>query len=170
MKTKRNLKLSLACLEQEQIIFDLLSSGRRYQRSLGFVQWEDGYPDIASVRSDILKQRANIFTVDGQVAGYISIGYSDEPAYMDIDGAFRLQGDYAVFHRITLSGDFRGQGLASELIRLAEDKAKSRVNYVRIDTHKDNEIMRKVVKRSGYVYCGTVKMRGSERYAFDKFI
>lgn len=170
MKKSAKLGLSLATIEQAQLCFDLLSSGREYQRQCGFVQWEDGYPQIETVQNDILNQKGYIFTVDGAVAGYISIGYSDEPAYQEIDGAFRAQDEYAVFHRITLGKEFRAKGLAREIIALAENHAKASVSYVRIDTHKDNEIMRKILQRCGYVYCGKVYLRGSERKAYDKFI
>ena len=40
---------------------------------------------------------------------------------------------------------------------------------LRIDTHRDNRIMRRLIEKSGFTYCGVIVLAdGSERLAYQK--
>ena len=43
------------------------------------------------------------------------------------------------------------------------------VYSIKIDTHEDNQIMRKMLSSTGFTHCGTILLRdGNKRLAFEK--
>ena len=44
-----------------------------------------------------------------------------------------------------------------------------RISNIRIDTHRDNRIMQKLISRSGFSYCGIILLAdGAERLAYQR--
>ena len=66
----------------------------------------------------------------------------------------------------------RGSGLSGKIIGFAADfaKEKGRVS-LRIDTHRGNAVMRRMLEKNGFKYCGIIHLEdGDERLAFQKII
>jgi RimJ/RimL family protein N-acetyltransferase len=161
--------LRKALPQELPICMEILASGREFQRAQGFVQWADGYPDSATVERDLLSGDGWFLCVDGEPAGYFYLGFTEDPSYPLIKGAWRYDGAYAVVHRIAIGSAYRGQGLTGETFRLIGELALSRgVEILRIDTLEENLRMRHVVEKNGFAYCGTVIQSGGDRMAFDK--
>ncbi len=162
-------ELSPAVPEELAVYMAILTAGREFQRQQGFVQWPDGYPDRGSVEEDIRTGKGYALRVDGQVAGYLYIGFDGDPAYPLIKGNWHEDGAYAVIHRIAMAPEFRGRGLADVAFRLVGEFALSKgVHWLRIDTDEKNLRMRHVLSKNGFAYCGTVIQGGGDRLAFDK--
>ena len=164
-----NYKLTLAQMKDFRQCMDILSDGREFQREQGFVQWEDGYPDEGSVLGDLQNGLGYVVKVDGTIAAYMYLGFDGDPAYPEIQGAWKYGEPYAVVHRIAIGSEFRGQGLGSITFRLVEDFCKSKGFYLlRIDTHRENKRMQHVLEKNGFIYCGIVIQNGGERLAYEK--
>lgn len=164
-------ELTLAQPEEFSQCMDILHGGREFQRSQGFVQWPDGYPDEDTVRADIENGVGYVLKVDGDIAAYLYIGFDGDPAYPDIKGAWRYAEPYAVVHRIAIGEAFRGQGMASVVFQMVEKFAAEHGVYVlRIDTDEQNKRMQHVLEKNGFACCGTVVQGGGDRLAFDKKI
>lgn len=164
-----NFELVPAVWEELNDYMEILNQGRRFQRWQGFVQWPDGYPDRATVETDLSSGKGYAFRVAGQLAGYLYIGFDGDPAYSQIQGNWHGEGSYAVIHRIAIAPDFRGRGLADAVFRLVATFVKQKgVNHLCIDTDAQNFRMRHVLEKNGFSYCGTVIQGGGERLAFDK--
>jgi GNAT superfamily N-acetyltransferase len=107
------------------------------------------------------------------VVGTVALSFDGEPWYDDIrDGEWMTNEDFLVIHRLAVSHDVRGTDLASGIMKQAEKLCTERgVRSIKIDTHEDNVIMQKFVKKNGFKYCGTVIL-GSEgkRLAFEKVL
>lgn len=161
--------LTPARWEELDAVMDILHNGRMFQRAQGFVQWDDTHPTREAVEEDIRSGNGYAIRVDGELAGYLCLGFDGDPAYPEIRGVWRFDGAYAVVHRMAIGPNHRGRGLTGEVFRLAGVIAKSRgVEILRIDTHEDNLRMRHVLEKNGFLCCGTVVQNGGERLAFDQ--
>ena len=135
----------------------------------GSQQWQDGYPNEDVIKQDITKGIGYVLIDDNIVAGYAAILFNDEPAYEQLKGTWLTNGDFAVVHRVAISDDYLGKGLAQKLFLFAEDLAKrNNIFSIKVDTNFDNIPMLKILEKLGYTYCGEVTFRGSFRKAFEK--
>lgn len=135
----------------------------------GSQQWQDGYPNEDVIRTDIAKGIGYVLTDDDTIAGYAAILFNDEPAYEHLNGAWLTNGGFAVVHRVAISNDYLGKGLAQKIFLFTEDLAiDNNIFSIKVDTNFDNIPMLKILEKLGYTYCGEVTFRGGIRKAFEK--
>ena len=180
-RSRRQLTGEVACrpvteedVEQVDLIF---RQARNYMRRHRLDQWQDVYPNADSVREDISRGEGWVMTYDGAVAGYFCLTDRPEECYGDItDGKWRQEGPYCVIHRSAVEASFRGSGMSDRLIAAAEDLTREKgIGDLRIDTHRHNEAMKKLLKRRGFQYRGNVLVDVAEghdprRQAFEKVL
>lgn len=153
-------------------IFD---EARESIRTLGINQWQNGYPHRDVIESDIAGGYSRIVSSDGKIVATFAIINDGEPTYDKIyDGAW-LTGetkDYVAIHRVAILISCRGQGIAAKIIAYAADTAKNLgFASLRIDTHRGNIVMRKMLEKNGFTHCGTIYLAdGDERVAYEKII
>jgi tRNA (guanine37-N1)-methyltransferase len=140
----------------------------------GVSQWQDGFPNRDVFLQDIQAGNCWLFTHDGQPAGCVSLYRQPEPDYDAIQGQWLTQGDYGTVHRLAVAEGYRGRGLATEMLTFMEDLLQG-LGYpsVRVDTHRDNQPMRKLLKKQGYTRCGVVYLtdtveEDNRRVAYEK--
>ena len=139
------------------------------RKNHGSQQWQDGYPNENVIKQDITKGIGYVLIDDNIVAGYAAILFNDEPAYEQLKGTWLTNGDFAVVHRVAISDDYLGKGLAQKIFLFTEDLAKgNNIFSIKVDTNFDNIPMLKILEKLGYTYCGEVTFRGSFRKAFEK--
>lgn len=135
----------------------------------GSQQWQDGYPNENVIRIDIEKGIGYVLTDDNTIVGYAAILFNDEPAYEQLNGTWLTNGDFVVVHRVAISDDYLGKGLAQKIFFFTEDLAiDNNIFSIKVDTNFDNLPMLKILEKLGYTYCGEVTFRGSMRKAFEK--
>lgn len=147
-----------------QAVLAIFDKAKDIMRSDGnSTQWGDGYPDAGIVRTDIIMGGAHIIEQDGKPVAYFALLPSPEPTYSSIDGKWLDDSSpYHVIHRIASSPE--SHGVFREII----EYALSVSGNLRIDTHRDNRIMRHVIERAGFSYCGVINLPdGSERLAYQ---
>lgn len=149
-------------------VMRVFSQARLAQRRAGFRQWEDGYPSIDVLKSDFDRAIGFILDDNGKTAGYIAIAaYDDE--YNRHTELWDVGKDYAVFHRIALSDDYRGKKLSGTLFDLAELQAlRTGAAFVRIDTGLENKPMQCILSKRGYTSLGRCDFIWGERLAYEK--
>ena len=122
-------------------VMDVVAQARRAIARLGIDQWQDGYPGREVIEADIARGIGYVFENEGAIAGYLALAPSPEPVYERIDGAWLANGEYLTVHRSCASEELaRSRGVAS----------------VRADTHRGNAVMRHLLEKRGFTYCGTV--------------
>lgn len=147
-----------------QAVLAIFDKAKDIMRSDGnSTLWGDGYPDAGIVRTDIIMGGAHIIEQDGKPVGYFALLPSPEPTYSSINGKWLDDtAPYFVIHRIASSPE--SHGVFREII----EYALSVSGNLRIDTHRDNRIMRHVIERAGFSYCGVINLPdGSERLAYQ---
>lgn len=152
-------------------IWSILQQAIIRRRLDGSRQWQDGYPNEEVVKHDIEKGVGYVLTVDEVVAGYAAILINDEPAYNDLNGNWITNGDFVVLHRLAVSDDFLGQGIATRILIHTEFLAfENDISSIKVDTNFDNAPMLKIFEKLSYQYCGEVTFRGGVRMAFEKVL
>lgn len=152
-------------------IWEMLQDAIERRRVDGSDQWQDGYPNLEVVLTDVEEGHGFVLIENNLVVAYAAVFLNDEPAYENIEGEWLTNGDFFVVHRVVVSKNALGTGKAKELINAIENLAKeNEIPSIRMDTNFDNPAMLSIIEKLGYQYCGEVAMRGSARRAFEKII
>ena len=164
-----NYHFRKASVSEVPQIWEIIQQAIVRRKNDGSQQWQDGYPNEDVIKQDITKGIGYVLIDDNIVAGYAAIVFNDEPAYEQLKGTWLTNGDFAVVHRVAISDDYLGKGLAQKIFIFVEDLAKgNNIFSIKVDTNFDNIPMLKILQKLGYTYCGEVTFRGSFRKAFEK--
>ncbi|MGC5745774.1 GNAT family N-acetyltransferase [Chryseobacterium sp. NFX27] len=164
-------KLRKAEIDDRDVIWGIIQQSIERRKQDGSTQWQNGYPNLGTVESDIAKGFGYVLTVDGEIAVYAALILNDEPAYSTIEGAWLSDREFVVVHRVAVDGKFAGQGMVKKLFDHIEDFTKSHgIQSIKVDTNYDNMTMLKILESKGYSYCGEVLLAGGMRKAYEKII
>lgn len=149
--------------EDIKFIMPIYEAAKKKMRADGNLhQWSDKYPDEETLLNDITRNELYIAYDDEEIYGVFMLSFSGEDTYKEIQGAWINDEPYAVIHRIA-SLD-KGKNLLKDVIDFAFEKT----NNIRIDTHEDNNIMRTLLKKLGFIYTGIIHLKnGDERRAYQ---
>ena len=152
-------------------IWQILKDAIKRRKEDGSNQWQDGYPNMEVVKSDIEKKIGFVFTQNDTIIGYSAVIINDEPDYVNIEGKWLSDQDFIVYHRVAISEEFLAKGMAKKMMKLIEQYAHSKNIYsLKADTNHDNIPMMKKKKKLGYSFCGIVYIRQSPRRAYEKVL
>lgn len=163
--------LELAELKDVSVCYGIIEDGRAFQQEQGFVQWTEKYPNRDTILEDIQNQKGYVIKSDQEILGYMLIDFDGEPAYDNINGAWRVDAPYGVIHRMAFSKNARGKGIADKAFAMIDKIClDNNVPYIRIDTGFENKRMQHILEKNGYVKCGTIIFQGGEFLAYDKLL
>ena len=143
----------------------IYAAAREYMRDAGNPdQWSGAYPNTVEILSDIAGGCGYVVEEEGEVVAVFYFAPGPDPTYATIyDGEWKSDEPYAVIHRVAVK--HHGRGIIDFIFKECFEAAR----HLRIDTHKDNLPMQKVLKRNGFEYCGIIHLEsGAERLAFEK--
>ena len=151
-------------------IMENYSFARRYMAEHGNPnQWgPTNWPPEELIHSDIQSGNSYVCVNEkGRIIGtfYFNQGEEIEPTYRNItDGTWLNNSPYGVVHRI--AGDGSEKGIGAFCINWAFEQC----GHLRIDTHGDNKVMQNLVKKLGFIHCGTIYVEEDDypRLAFEK--
>jgi len=165
------MELRKAVTADKEPVWEILQEAIERRRLDGSRQWQDGYPNYASIEHDLERNAAYVIEDEGVVVAYAALIRNDEPAYNDIQGQWLTQGDFLVVHRVAVSNRYLGKGVAGFFFNAIEAFARAhQVFSIKMDTNFDNAPMLHLLNKYGYTYCGEVFFRGSSRKAFEKIL
>ena len=157
-------KATMASLEA---IMKIYEDARAYMRATGnATQWAGGYPSETLIREDIEKGNFYLCVEEGAICGVFYYAEENDPTYATIyDGAWLNDKPYAGIHRIAVSRDSHGKGVAAFIF----DSCFARFGNLKIDTHRDNLPMQRALEKRGFIRCGIIHLaNGDERIAFQR--
>lgn len=143
----------------------IYESARDFMKAAGNPdQWRDGYPGKKEILADMAEGRSYVCEDAGEVVAVFYFGEGPDPTYEKIYGGKWLNDEpYSVIHRIAVK--HHGRGIVDFCFSECSKIAKN----LKIDTHKDNIPMQRVLLRAGFVECGTIYLKsGDARIAFQK--
>lgn len=140
-------------------------------------QWPVGYPTDETFRRDIEQGHSYVIEDDARLIATWAFIPGPDPTYSAIyDGAWLDDTrPYHVIHRIASTPD--SHGVMDALLRFCFSQADCPAGgclpckNIRIDTHRDNHIMRRALLRHGFTYCGIIHIaNGDQRLAYQKLV
>jgi len=165
------IKLRKAESQDRDLIWEIIQQAIERRRQDGSTQWQQGYPNLGTVETDIEKGFGYVMTVDGEISVYTALILNDEPAYSAIEGAWLSDGEFVVVHRVAVDEKFAGRGMVKKLFDHIEDFTREQgIQSIKVDTNFDNLAMLRILESKGYSYCGEVFLAGGMRKAFEKII
>ena len=159
-------------LSQPQDLPTLMAIFHEAQRTiadLGIDQWQNGYPSEPVVLDDIALGRSYVAEREGIICGTFVL-VEAEPTYDTIyEGAWSAP-DYIAIHRVAVPVAYRGSGVCDAIISYAAAYAKARdKSALRIDTHRGNLPMRRMLEKRAFAYRGVILLAdGAPRVAYEK--
>jgi len=129
-------------------------------------QWTDGHPVQPIIEADIAAGLSYVCVSEDKILAVFYFDIAPEPSYEKIDGGWINDEPYGVVHRIARAQGEDAKGAGEFCLNWCFAKHSN----VRIDTHKDNIAMLKLLKKLGYVCCGIIRLIeiDDERIAFQK--
>ncbi len=164
------MRIRKATLQDLDRIMEIYAHARKFMAQHGNPrQWgATNWPPEALIRQDITEENSYVCLNDAnQVIGtfFFVLGADIEPTYRQItEGHWLDESPYGVVHRIAADGSEKGVGL------YCLNWAWEQCGHLRIDTHGDNTVMQNLVRKAGFVHCGTIYVEedNDPRLAFEK--
>jgi GNAT superfamily N-acetyltransferase len=133
------------------------------------LQWgPTNWPPEDLIRQDIREGNSYVCVdeKDRVIGTFFFIQGEDvEPTYKDItEGEWLDDSAYGVVHRI--ASDASRKGIGSFCLNYAYEQC----GHLRIDTHGDNRVMQDLLRKLGFVHCGTIYVEEDDypRRAYEK--
>ncbi|WP_073507876.1 aminoacyl-tRNA hydrolase [Streptobacillus notomytis] len=168
--SKNNFKLRKAKLEDMEKILEIKELAIEYQKEIGLTQWSNNYPLEKDFKNDIELKRGYIYEKDNQIYAYASLNYDIDNMYLKTyDGNINNNIDYSSIHRVMVNKNEMNKGIGKEFLeKLIRISTKDSRFVVRIDTHKDNIAMIKLIDKLNFKYIAKVHANdGTERNVFE---
>ncbi|MCH4891080.1 GNAT family N-acetyltransferase [Acidaminobacter sp. JC074] len=121
-------------------------------------QWDQTYPRKEDFLRDIENETLYVYE-SGHIGGFICIDFSRPNEYKDLKWSSNDKAP--VIHRMAVSSKFRGQGVAVDLMKHAENLCKDMgLAYIHTDTYSSNKAMNNLLIKMGYRLVGSINMMG----------
>lgn len=143
-------------------LMEIFEGAKKIMRSSGnLYQWNDGYPSEEVVRNDIEGGHCHVLCDGDSIIGTMALIPGPDTTYSYIEGEWPGDEPYHVIHRIATAAP--GRNVASTLFdwafrKISEDGCRT----IRIDTHRDNCIMKHILSRYGFTMCGVIYLENGD--------
>lgn len=151
--------------EDMNVILKMYEDARMFMASHGNpTQWGTTYPPRELLEQDIAEGSSYVCEEHNTIIATFYYYAGDDPTYKNIyNGDWQNADPYGVVHRITSGGTIKGA--ASFCLNWALEQCGN----LKIDTHRDNTVMQRLLAKNGFTYCGIIYLEdGSERLAYQK--
>lgn len=151
-------------------IMELVQAVVPLMNAAGNWQWDSTYPNPEVFKKDISLNQLWLADIDGAIAGISAITTDQDEEYAQL--GWDLNEIAIVTHRLAVSPDHQGKGIALALMEQAEKVAVDRnIGLLRVDTNSRNVATQKLFPKLGYVYAGEINLAfrpGLRFYGYEK--
>lgn len=159
-----------ATLHDISPIMQLVKAVVPIMNAAGNWQWDDTYPNPAAFEKDISLNQLWLVDIAGDIAGIAAITTDQDAEYAQV--GWDLNETAIVTHRLAVSPDHQGKGIALALMEQAEKVAVDRhIKVLRVDTNSRNEATQRLFPKLGYRYAGEIDLAfrpGLRFYCYEK--
>lgn len=168
-KRRYRMRIRKATCADLPAMMELFRRAREFMAQTGNPhQWGDrAWPPRSLLEADISEGHSYVAEWDGVVVAtfYYRYGRDIEPTYARIEqGEWQDDSPYGVIHRI--ASDRSRHGIGTYCIQWAYRQCR----HLRIDTHRDNAVMRHLLEKLGFRQCGIIYVGEDSmpRIAYEK--
>lgn len=167
------MKFQKAVEKDIKDIMNIIKQAQSYFKEQGINQWQDNYPNIETIKNDVNSGASYILLKENNIIATAAVSFSGEKTYESIyDGKWLTNGAFAVIHRIAVDNNYKGLGIASEIIKNVEKLSLNKgIRSIKVDTHEENISMQNLLRKNEFSYCGVIYLEDrSKRIAFEKVL
>lgn len=139
-------------------IMSVIKDGKEFLKQQGINQWQHGSPGCSDVENDIKQETSYVYELDGKIVATAMLNTYDAD-YEKYPTLWTKCNNYLVVHRLAIKKECRSQGVShkfmNDIILFAKENS---VEYIRIDTHKDNVIIRKYLSKNNFKELDEIKL------------
>lgn len=165
----------LAQTADSSAILAIIEQAKELLKQTGSPQWQDGYPNQATILTDIALKQAYVLCNEAKIIATIAIKLLEEETYQKIyGGAWKYTGSYASLHRLAIDQNYAGKNIGTLLIQAAEQQLRSQhIAVARVDTHYLNKRAISLFLKNQYEYAGVIFLQAEfaekqARLAYEK--
>ena len=161
------MKIRQATYEDIEALMEIFAAAKQIMRASGNMhQWNDSYPSREVVMRDIDRGHCYVMCENESIIGTMALIPGPDPTYSYIEGEWPGDEPYYVIHRIATAAP--GRNVAKRMYDWAfEHILENGCNVIRIDTHRDNCIMKHILTKYGFKMCGVIYLAdGAQRDAY----
>ena len=157
--------IRLATYNDISTLLQIFEGAKAIMRKSGNMhQWNGGYPAEDIVRNDIEEGNCLVLCDEGRIIGTMALIKGPDHTYAEIEGEWPDDAPYYVIHRIATASE--GRNVAKQMLDWAFGHI-GECRVIRIDTHRDNCIMKHILEKYGFRMCGVIRLDdGSPRDAY----
>lgn len=170
----RDIEVRLAAAGDLDALVGLLGVCVREMQARGLDQWDELYPNPATLAADVAggtlyrATRGDGDGGDGDLIGSFTLNQHQDPEYADVPWRF-VAPPIAVVHRLMVHPDLQRGGLGRFLMRFAERRAwELGFRTLRLDTLLANDRALALYRTLGYREPGQVRFRKGLFACFEK--
>lgn len=177
MKNTNSIEIKLVPINDMPDILNITEQAKKLLKKNGSQQWQQGYPNEECYIEYIKKEQLyGIYENNKLVAfGAYLIGIDNN--YIEIQGKWSIpvnDKDMSI-HTIAVSENHHGKKYGQKILEYGIEYARQKgCISVKVDTHKNNIPMQKIIEKTGFIYKGIIKIirdkLENERLAYEYII
>lgn len=153
--------------EELDAILELTRACGRHMRENGIDQWDANYPDRESLQRDIASKTLFAYRENDIVLGIVVLNEIQDPEYAEIQWSTTTSDRNIMVHRLAVSPEHQGKGIARKIMDFAEDwAAQQGYDAIRLDTFSQNPRNQRFYKNRGYLELGSVFLSYKKEYPY----
>lgn len=173
IKLEESMQIRQSNINDVSAIMKIIKQAQESFKLAGINQWQNNYPNETSILKDIELNESYVVLDNESIIGTFALSYRIESTYDIIyDGKWLSNEKYAVIHRIAIENSYKGKGVSTFVFKEVEKWCLDKnIHSIKIDTHQDNQSMRKLLNKNGFSYCGIIYLvDGNKRLAYEKVL
>jgi ribosomal protein S18 acetylase RimI-like enzyme len=166
---KKDLTIRTALLSELSTVLSIVKKATRDMENRNIHQWDDLYPDSATLLRDIERGEMQLLIAEGTVLGFITLNTEESPEYSSVQ--WQYDGPALIVHRLTIDPVWQGKGFAKELMKHAEHHAReAECQSVRLDAYAENVGAIALYLKLEYQKAGRVTFRKGLFNCYEKAV
>lgn len=159
--------ISLGELHEIDEIIALTKACGLHMRENGIDQWDENYPDRASIQKDLDTKTLFAFREDDTILGIVVLNENQDEEYSEIKWSTSEDDRNIVVHRLAVHPSHQGKGIARKIMDFAEDFAKEKeYDAIRLDTFSQNSRNQRFYTNRGYTDLGPVYLKYKKEHPY----
>lgn len=167
-----NYELRRAFLNDLPAIMVIIDDAGRRMKSHESGQWQDRTPRQETFINDIENNYLYVAASNNLIVGVMAVLDYEKGYEKLLTGQWSNNDPYLVLHRFAVKNDYLRKGVASFMLKEAENLTKTRhIWQIRIDTHEKNLEMISLLVKNQYIKKGSTLIEDTKlRIVFEKII
>lgn len=134
----------------------------------GIYQWDSIYPNEDIITNDVYEGTLYVYIDENVIKGFVTLNEFQDKEYESIKWKYDV-GKNLIIHRLCVNPKYKGNGIATALIKHAERLGKDyKYASIRLDAFTQNNHACKLYEKNGFEKSGFVTFRKGKFVCLEK--